>query len=162
RNTTGIMLVAKSEEAHWRLARQFENRTIRKTYQAIIHGVPDRLGDVIDMPIGTDRYIREKQAVRKVENGGRPAITLYEVTETLDAPPGLTLGDSDFAHDRKSPPPKSRFAMVKLSPKTGRTHQLRVHMAAIGFPMVADTLYGGRIARFGDFTFNRQALHAAE
>ena len=71
RNTTGIMLVAKSDEAHWRVARQFENRTIRKTYVAVIHGVPELVGDVIDMPIGKDKYVREKQAVRKVENGSR-------------------------------------------------------------------------------------------
>src|SRR5437870_596389 len=71
RNTTGIMLVAKSEEAHWRLARQFENRTIQKTYLAVVHGVPELLADVIDMPIGRDRYGREKQAVRKESNGGR-------------------------------------------------------------------------------------------
>src|SRR2546423_596771 len=59
RNTTGIMLVAKSDEAHWRLARQFENRTIQKTYMAIIHGVPQLLGDVIDKPIGKDKHVRE-------------------------------------------------------------------------------------------------------
>src|SRR3954454_3304190 len=81
RNTTGIMLVAKSDEAHWRLARQFENRTIQKTYMALIHGTPPLLGDVIDMPIGKDRYNREKQAVRKIENGGKPAVTVYEVKE---------------------------------------------------------------------------------
>ncbi|HEV8293280.1 MAG TPA: RluA family pseudouridine synthase, partial [Tepidisphaeraceae bacterium] len=61
RNTTGVMLVAKSDEAHWRLARQFENRTIQKTYLAVVHGVPELLADVIDMPIGKDRYVREKQ-----------------------------------------------------------------------------------------------------
>src|SRR3954453_8372786 len=81
RNTTGIMLVAKSEEAHWRLARQFENRTIQKTYLAVCHGVPELLGDVIDRPIGKDKYIREKQAVRKEGSGGRDAVTKYEVLE---------------------------------------------------------------------------------
>src|SRR5206468_5151249 len=84
RNTTGIMLVAKSDEAHWRLARQFENRSIQKIYLAICHGVPALLADVIDMPIGKDRYVREKQAVRKVENGGKPAVTKSEVLETFD------------------------------------------------------------------------------
>src|SRR6187551_2328401 len=56
RNTTGIMLVAKSDEAHWRLARQFENRTIQKTYMAIVHGVPEIANDVIDLPIGKDKF----------------------------------------------------------------------------------------------------------
>ena len=81
RNTTGVMLVAKCDEAHWRIARQFENRTIQKTYMAVVHGVPELLSDVIDMPIGKDKYIREKQAVRKEENGGRSAVTRYEVEE---------------------------------------------------------------------------------
>ncbi|MDP9173758.1 MAG: RluA family pseudouridine synthase [Planctomycetota bacterium] len=144
RNTTGIMLVAKSDEAHWRLARQFENRTIKKTYMAVIHGVPELLADVVDMPIGKDRYIREKQAVRKVENGGRPATTKYEIEEIFNAPGG------------------QRYALVKLTPKTGRTHQLRVHMSAIGFPMVGDTVYGGRVWETEGFRFERQALHAFE
>ena len=162
RNTTGIMLVAKADEAHWRVARQFENRTIQKTYMAIIHGVPELLGDVIDMPIGQDRYVREKQAVRKIENGGRPAVTKYEVLEIFEHPPEAVLTHGAHVADRRHPAPPARFALVKLTPKTGRTHQLRVHMAAIGFPMVGDTIYGGRVFEHGDFRFERQALHAFE
>lgn len=143
RNTTGIMLVAKSDEAHWRIARQFENRTIQKTYMAIIEGIPQLLGDVIDMPIGKDRYVREKQAVRKEAAGGRPAVTLYQVMEALKTP----LGD---------------FALVKLTPKTGRTHQLRVHMSHRGHPMIGDTMYGGKPFEHNNFRFDRQALHAYE
>ena len=144
RNTTGIMLVAKSDEAHWRMARQFENRTIQKTYVAVVQGVPPLMGDVIDMPIGRDRYVRERQAIRKIENGGRQAITRYEVQKTFTGPDG------------------QRFSLMKLSPKTGRTHQLRVHMKAIGFPMVGDDMYGGKAFEMGDFRFERQALHAFE
>jgi 23S rRNA pseudouridine1911/1915/1917 synthase len=163
RNTTGVMLVAKSDEAHWRLARQFENRTIQKTYVAVVHGVPELLADVIDMPIGKDRYVREKQAVRKIENGGKPAVTKYEVQEIFRAPPGLVLAQSDHASDRNLPaPPSAKFSFVKLTPKTGRTHQLRVHMMALGHPMIGDTIYGGRIVELGDFRFARQALHAHE
>ena len=167
RNTTGVMLVAKSEEAHWRLARQFENRTIQKVYTAICHGVPELLSDVIDRPIGQDRYIREKQAVRKLEAGGKPAVTLYEVIETFASPPDATLIDSEHPSDLKLPRPPEKFSLLRLSPKTGRTHQLRVHMAAIGHPMVGDHMYGGRTFRRhepgrGDFTFSRQALHAAQ
>jgi 23S rRNA pseudouridine1911/1915/1917 synthase len=143
RNTTGIMLVAKSDEAHWRLARQFENRSIQKTYLAIVHGTPPLLADIIDLPIGKDRYIREKQAVRKVENGGRPAVTRYDIQQK-------------FLHAGQN------FTLVKLTPKTGRTHQLRVHMAALGFPIVGDTVYGGRVFQAPNFRFQRQALHAAE
>jgi 23S rRNA pseudouridine1911/1915/1917 synthase len=161
RNTTGIMLVAKSDEAHWRIARQFENRTIQKTYMAIAHGVPPLLSDVIDMPIGHDRYIREKMAVRKIESGAKSAITLYEVQEILECTPlGARLVESEFAHDRKNPPPKPKFTLVKLTPKTGRTHQLRVHLSHLGYPLVGDTIYGGRVFESGDFRFDRQALHA--
>src|SRR5207247_3470712 len=116
RNTTGVMLVAKSEEAHWRLARPFENRTIQKTYVAVIHGVPQLLGDVIDRPIETDLYVREKQAVRKLEAGGKPAVTLYEVTETFDAPDDVNLIDSEHLSDRKLPRPPQRFSLVRLTP----------------------------------------------
>lgn len=162
RNTTGVMLVAKSDEAHWRLARQFENRTIQKTYIAIAHGVPELLADVIDMPIGKDRFVREKQAVRKTENGGKPAVTQYEVQETFASPAELVLENSDFPADRKNPLPPARFARIKLKPKTGRTHQLRVHLSHLGYPIVGDTLYGGRIFQSGDFRMARQALHAHE
>lgn len=162
RNTTGIMLVAKSDEAHWRVARQFEERTIKKTYLAICHGVPELLSDVIDMPIGKDRYIREKQAVRKESSGGKPAVTVYEVQKIFNAPDQLRLTNSQHAHDQKNPPPDQRFCLVKLSPKTGRTHQLRVHMSYKGFPLVGDTIYGGRIFELDDFRFERQALHAYE
>lgn len=171
RNTTGIMLVAKSDEAHWRIARQFENRTIQKTYMAVCHGVPELLSDVINMPIGKDRYVREKQAVRKEENGGKPAVTKYEVQEIFDprlkdaiggSDSGYSLNTGKHAADRNSKAPPGRFSLVKLRPKTGRTHQLRVHMSAIGFPMVGDTMYGGRVFEVGGFRFERQALHAFE
>jgi 23S rRNA pseudouridine1911/1915/1917 synthase len=160
KNTTGIMLVAKSDEAHWRLARQFENRTIKKKYLAVVHGVPELLSDVIDMPIGRDRYVREKQAVRKIENGGREAVTIYEVERVFGAAAEKSLKPSLFLTDRKLPVPPAKFSLVRLSPKTGRTHQLRVHLATIGFPIVGDTMYGGRIYESEGFRFERQALHA--
>jgi 23S rRNA pseudouridine1911/1915/1917 synthase len=162
RNTTGVMLVAKSDEAHWRLARQFENRSIQKTYMAIVHGVPELLADVIDMPIGKDRYVREKQAVRKVENGGKPAVTFYEVQEIFQTPRDSTLEPSRFPADRNKPTPPEKFSLIKLTPKTGRTHQLRVHLSHLGYPMVGDTMYGGRVFQRGEFRFERQALHAYE
>lgn len=166
RNTTGIMLVAKSDEAHWRVARQFENRTIQKTYLAICHGVPALQGDVIDMPIGKDKFVREKQAVRKIESGAKPAVTMYQVQEALRPLDASAFSNSDHASDKKLPMPAGGFARVKLTPKTGRTHQLRVHMAAIGHPLVGDTMYGGRQIHLvdgeGTFHFERQALHAAE
>jgi 23S rRNA pseudouridine1911/1915/1917 synthase len=161
RNTTGIMLVAKSDEAHWRLARQFENRTIQKKYVAVVHGVPELRSDVIDMPIGRDRYVREKQAARKIENGGRSAVTIYEVQGTFGSAENA-LKPSLFPSDQKFAPPPGRFSLVSLTPKTGRTHQLRVHLATIGYPIVGDTMYGGRIFEAEGFRFERQALHAQQ
>ena len=160
RNTTGIMLVAKSDEAHWRVARQFENRTIQKSYMAVVHGVPQLRGDVIDLPIGQDRYVRERQAIRKIENGGKPAVTLYEVQETFEMPAAASLESGSHAADRNKPRPPERFCLLKLSPKTGRTHQLRIHLATIGHPIVGDTMYGGRVFAHGEFRLERQALHA--
>ncbi len=189
RNTTGVMLIAKSDEAHWRVARQFENRTIQKTYLCVAHGVPELLSDTIDMPIGKDRYVREKQAIRKIENGGRSAITHYQVMETFlpgqegvrgsgfgvqgaksgsspnpepRTPNPLILHPSNFHNDKHYPLPKEGFSLIKLTPKTGRTHQLRVHLSHIGYPIVGDTMYGGRTIEHGEFKFARQALHAYE
>jgi 23S rRNA pseudouridine1911/1915/1917 synthase len=76
------------------------------------------------------------------------------------------LIDSEHPSDKKLPRPPERFSFVKLTPKTGRTHQLRVHMASLGHPIVGDLMYGGRTFRHradgGDFSLSRQALHAAE
>jgi len=150
KNTTGIMLVAKSDEAHWRLSLQFERRTVQKTYLAIVHGNPQLDNDVIDAPIGVHPVVREKFAVFLRENKidtTKNAVTAYSVAERY--------GD---------------YALVQLYPKTGRTHQLRVHMSHIGHPIVGDTMYGGRIISEFDLTgdpqapveplFVHQALHA--
>jgi 23S rRNA pseudouridine1911/1915/1917 synthase len=160
RNTTGIMLVAKSDEAHWRMARQFEDRTMQKSYLAIVHGTPRLRADAVEMPIGRDRYVREKQAVRKIEHGGKPAVTLYEVLETFARP--QVEADARAISPAARRPRIEHFALVKFSPKTGRTHQIRVHAAALGLPLVGDTMYGGRIFESAGFRFERQALHAAE
>ena len=175
KNTTGVMLVAKSDEAHWRLARQFERRTIQKTYLAIVHGQPDLPSNVIEAPIGRDKFVREKQAVRKIETGAKEAVTHYETIDTFGTDPAAAassgrryvLHNGTFPKDQKNAKPPGRFAMLKLSPKTGRTHQLRVHMSHLGHPIVGDTMYGGRVVETADdeatpghFRFERQALHA--
>ncbi|HEY0010151.1 MAG TPA: RluA family pseudouridine synthase [Tepidisphaeraceae bacterium] len=173
RNTTGVILIAKVDEAHWRLARQFENRTIQKTYMAITHGVPALQADVINLPIGRDRYIREKQAVRNIETGAREAVTRYEVQKTIETVSGQTVytfEKSSFANDQHYRTPGGKFSLIKLHPKTGRTHQLRVHLSHIGVPIVGDTMYGGQTFREVDaaatdhppLIFARQALHAHE
>ncbi|MEW6249611.1 MAG: RluA family pseudouridine synthase [Planctomycetota bacterium] len=148
KNTTGIMLVAKTDEAHWRLALQFERRTVQKTYIAIVHGQPHLDSDTIDAPIGVHPVVREKFAVLVKENKidlAKSAVTTYEVAERYRG-----------------------YALVKLFPKTGRTHQLRVHMSYLGHPIVGDMMYGGRpvspfdLAGAGSIEplFVHQALHA--
>ena len=144
RDTTGLILVAKTDEAHWRLAGQFERRTIKKTYLAIVHGDLPLDADLIDAPLGVHPKVREKYAVRP---DGRTAQTLYTVRERFDG-----------------------FCLVELAPRTGRTHQLRVHMAHLGHPMVGDTAYGGQPISLREITgkqkddptplLERQALHA--
>ncbi len=147
RDTSGVIVVAKTDEAHLRLAAQFEQRTAEKEYLAIVAGVPDRDRDVIDESIGVHPYHREKMAIRADHKTSRDARTFYEVTERFNG-----------------------FASVKLLPKTGRTHQIRIHLAHIGCPVLCDRLYGGRavitrdeICQSGHSStvlLDRQALHA--
>ncbi|MGN6368337.1 MAG: RluA family pseudouridine synthase [Phycisphaerae bacterium] len=119
RDTTGLILIAKTDEAHWRIAGQFERRTIRKTYLAIVHGEFELESDLIDAPLAVHPKIREKYAVRR--DIGKPAQTVYTVKERFKG-----------------------YTLLELAPKTGRTHQLRVHCAHIGHPIIGDTMYGGR------------------
>lgn len=146
--TTGVMLVAKTDEAHWRLGRQFENRTIQKCYLAVVEGSPELDSDVIDAPIGVHPVVREKFAVLIANNKvnvTKSATTYYEVAERFDG-----------------------YTLMKLFPKTGRTHQLRVHMSYLGHPIVGDTMYGGQAVSEASLSgtgsdapiFTNQALHA--
>jgi 23S rRNA pseudouridine1911/1915/1917 synthase len=147
RDTSGVILVARNDQAHAKLAAQFEARTIEKEYFALVSGCPDRDQDYIQRPIGIHPRQREKMAIRREESVSRPAQTFYEVLERFDG-----------------------FAAVKLLPKTGRTHQLRVHLNHIGCPVLCDRQYGGRaeitrgeIRRDPQDTLvllTRQALHA--
>jgi 23S rRNA-/tRNA-specific pseudouridylate synthase len=123
------------------------------------------------MPIGRDRYVRERQAIRKIEHGGKPAVTLYEVLETFtrtaaERPTGtepVARGATERRVDSARRQRVEHYALMEFTPKTGRTHQIRVHAAALGLPLVGDTMYGGRIFEpaDGSFRFDRQALHAA-
>ncbi|HEY2827320.1 MAG TPA: RluA family pseudouridine synthase [Pirellulales bacterium] len=147
RDTSGVLIVAKTDSAHYALAEQFAARTVEKQYFAIVVGAIDRDRDMIDMPVGAHPYQREKMAIRRDHQTSRPAQTMYEVAERFDG-----------------------FAAVNVRPKTGRTHQIRVHMAAIGCPVLCDKQYGGRaditrgeIRRQPDdqaVLLARQALHA--
>jgi 23S rRNA pseudouridine1911/1915/1917 synthase len=174
RNTTGVILVAKTDEAHWRMGRQFEMRTIHKTYLALAHGVPPLLADLIDQPIGKDTRVRERMAVRKLAAGGKTAQTEYQVEqkfpltqEQVEQRLGWRMSRGTHSADQLHKEPPAGFSLIRLRPHTGRTHQLRVHLAWMGTPIVGDTMYGGRIIEYHDAEghtrhFMRQALHAAE
>ena len=120
RNTTGCLAVAKSDTAHWKLSRQFAERTTKKTYITIVHGVPDLDADCIDQPLGVHPTVREKYAVR--HDIGKEAITFFEVLERFRG-----------------------FSLLKVNIKTGRTHQIRVHLSYLKNSIVADDMYGGKV-----------------
>jgi 23S rRNA pseudouridine1911/1915/1917 synthase len=119
RNTTGVMVVAKTDEAHWKISRQFQDRLTEKTYLAVIHGSPELDADRINKPIGTHPREREKMAVRQ---DGKESMTIYKVLERFRG-----------------------YSLIELSPRTGRTHQIRVHMTWLGHPIVSDTMYDGKL-----------------
>lgn len=120
-NTTGVIIVAKRDETHWLLARQFERRTNLKVYLAVVHGHLPEPGGAIDLPIGKHPTIREAMAVR-FDSGGKDSLTLYRVRERYQG-----------------------YSLVELELKSGRTHQIRVHLSYLGCPIVGDVLYGGEV-----------------
>jgi len=145
RDTTGVMVVTKNDTAQWKIARQFERRQVKKTYLAIVHGTPELIADRITAPLGLHPKVREKYAIRP--EIGKEAITFYEVLESFRG-----------------------FSLLKMTPKTGRTHQIRVHLSYIKHPVVADDMYGGKLIypwqladaepTVQDPIINRVALHA--
>ncbi|MGI9519224.1 MAG: RluA family pseudouridine synthase [Pirellulaceae bacterium] len=147
RDTSGVMVVAKHDAAHLALMKQFERRTVTKEYLAVVSPSPDRDRDNIEARIGVHPWQREKMAIRDRHPASKDARTFYEVQQRF-----------------------GRFGLLKAFPKTGRTHQIRVHLAHIGCPILADRLYSGhsfvtqgwleRGVDAGEKLIERQALHA--
>lgn len=150
RDTSGVILIAKDEKTHRDLSLQFENRKIFKEYLAITAGVLDRDSDYIESKIGHHPHDRVKMTVADDEDeDGKEACSYYEVIERFRG-----------------------FSFCRIQPRTGRTHQIRVHLASIGCPVLADKNYGGRDCfKLSDLVANldpesdevllpRQALHA--
>jgi 23S rRNA pseudouridine1911/1915/1917 synthase len=121
RDTSGVIVVAKNDQAHDALAAQFKARTVEKQYLAIVTGDPQFDRDVINQPIGDHPKEREKKAIRHGHPSSREAVTHYEVVERF-------VG----------------YALLRARPKTGRTHQIRIHLNHAGLPVLCDRLYAGR------------------
>lgn len=128
RYTSGCIVFAKTEEAHWKIAHQFEHRRVDKRYLAIVHGKIEPPTDVIELPLGPhpsrEKGYREKYVVRH-DALGKPSTTIYRVREWFETKDGP-------------------FTLVELELKTGRTHQIRVHLSHQGWPIVGDSMYGGK------------------
>jgi len=142
--TSGLIVVAKNDESHRRLAAQFARRQVKKTYIALVHGWMKQDRGTISSSISRDRVRRTRMTTRR--SGGREAITHYSVQKRIDSKYG-------------------KFSLLELRIDTGRTHQIRVHLASMSHPVVGDTLYGApRELRSKDhqsLTLARNFLHAA-
>ncbi len=139
RDTSGLILVAKSSKIRRALQRQFKERQVQKAYLALLDDHLQPAWGRIEAPIGRDPHHRQRMAVLA---GGREAVTEYHVLEQFAHSMGPSAGD---------------YTLVEAEPRTGRTHQIRVHFASIGHPVVGDTVYGRRRPRL---PVPRQFLHA--
>ncbi len=136
KDTSGVMVVARTQEALRALSSQFKSRTVQKHYTALVAGVIKKGSGTIEAGLG--RHIKERKKISVQTHKAREAVTLYTVKERF-----------------------RNATLVAVEIKTGRTHQIRVHMAHIGHPVLGDKTYGGvKATKLGDLALSRQMLHA--
>lgn len=139
KDTSGVLLMVRNRAAYNNLIGQFKNRTVKKSYLALVRGIPEHEEAVIDSPVGRSLRDRKKMALSS-ESLGKNAVSEYKVIKKFDG-----------------------CSLLRVRIKTGRTHQIRVHMAAIGHPVIGDEVYGDKKLNkmFREkFGLERQFLHA--
>jgi 23S rRNA pseudouridine1911/1915/1917 synthase len=136
KDTSGVMVIAKSDKTHHALVELFKTRQVKKVYHAIVDGSTAQRHGSVSKPIGRHRSNRKKMAV--LEHGGREALTSWKVLEELN----------------------HSMTYLEIRPETGRTHQIRVHMAYLGHPVAGDRLYGRKNNEYLALGIKRQCLHA--
>jgi 23S rRNA pseudouridine1911/1915/1917 synthase len=129
KDTSGLMVVAKNDSAREYLVRQFKSRTVSKGYLVLVKGKLSPEKGIIEAPIGRDPHRRQRMAIVEA---GKEAATRYQVRKYLDS-----------------------YTLLEVTPLTGRTHQIRIHLSAIGYPVVGDSVYGMKSTHV-----NRQFIHA--
>jgi 23S rRNA pseudouridine1911/1915/1917 synthase len=147
KDTSGLLIVAKNDKSHLKLARQFSRREIKKTYTALVHGWMHQDQGTISAPISRDLVRRRRMTTRRRE--GREAVTHWKVLKHYESKRG-------------------KFSLLEINIETGRTHQIRVHLSSLGHPVAGDTLYGAPAASRGyggtssnSASLERHFLHAS-
>ncbi|MEK7309647.1 MAG: RluA family pseudouridine synthase [Planctomycetota bacterium] len=195
KETSGLILAAKTVQSHNNLSQQFEKRLTQKEYIALVEKSVRSDSNLIDKPIGRHVSDYKKMAISAKGGKGREAVSFYEVLERFEGHASLEANDTakrinkiksgeksgrdkksvkKVIHGKRNDPSLTGFSLVRVAPKTGRTHQIRVHLASIGHPVVCDKTYGIREELFlsdirtgveeadNECILNRQALHAAK
>lgn len=146
KDTSGVIVLAKSDLAYYELIKQFKERAVKKVYLALVHGLLEEDEGVIEAPLGRDPHHPLLVGVRAESRGGRPALTRFRVLRRLP--------------DGPSDPGAKGITLLEVHPHTGRTHQIRVHLKAIGHPVVGDPVYGPKRSSSTPGLPRRLMLHA--